>query len=106
MAMIGKPFVPGGTSSNQEQGGEQVKVVIHRFDIDPQVFGKSTDVEQTALLVGENGPETAERFGRDARSKGRDVAFQVGSDEILAPFEAAGFIFGKTAFRKTTSYPQ
>ena len=57
-------------------------------------------------MVGQHGPEAEERGGRDAGPKLRNVAFQVGADELLAPDEAAVFGAGEEAVRETAADPE
>ena len=54
----------------------------------------------------EHGPEPAQRVGRDARPERRDVTFQVGADEALAPDRAVGVGRGENAARESASNPQ
>ena len=54
----------------------------------------------------QHGPEATQGLGLDARPQQGDIAFQVGSDEILSPPLADTITGGQIAVRKATTYPQ
>ncbi len=45
-------------------------------------------IQQSTLRMRQHRPEAAQRRGRDARPEGRDIAFEVCAQEILAPGSA------------------
>ena len=57
-------------------------------------------------MVGEHRPEAAQRLRRDPRAEHRDVAFEIGADEILPPPLAGAIAAGKEAVREASAHPQ
>jgi hypothetical protein len=56
--------------------------------------------------VGQHRPQPAQRFRRDARAELRNVAFEIGADEIRSPAQARGVGCGQQALRKPAAQPQ
>jgi len=56
--------------------------------------------------VREHRPEPAKGLGRDARTELRDVALEVGANEIRAPAQARRIGSGQQAFREPAAQPE
>ena len=54
----------------------------------------------------QHGPEAAQRFRGNARPQLRNVAFQIGSDEVQTPAETVGAGVGQQAVGKAAPYPK
>src|SRR5919106_1339576 len=98
--------MPRGKAAHEEQVHEQVEVGGDRLAVHGQGAGERRGVEQTALLVREHRPEPAQGLRRDAWPELRDVALEVGADEIRAPAQARRVRCGQQTFRKPTAQPQ
>ena len=96
----------GGEAAHEEQVDEQVEVGGDRLAVHGEGAGERGGVEQAALLVREHRPEPAQGLRRDARPELRDVALEVGADELRAPAQARRVGSGQQALRKAAAQPE
>ena len=78
----------------------EVEISRYGFSVDRKAAGELSRVEQTALHMGEHGPEPGESGGWNSGCELGDIALQVGPDEVLTPDEAAGIAGRQKAFRE------
>ena len=57
-------------------------------------------------MMCQHGPEAAQRFGRNARPEQRDVALEVGADEVLPPPLTGSVARRQKAVGKAAPHPQ
>jgi hypothetical protein len=92
--------------THQHQIDQQVEIACHGFPVDSQPAGELRRVEQAPLHMGQHRPEAMQRGGRNARTKLRYVALQVGADEILPPDQTARIVIRQEALRQAAANPQ
>ena len=98
--------MPGGQTPHQQQVDEQVYVARRGLAVDPQIACQLRQVERLTLMMGEHGPEAPQGLDGDARSELRDVAFEIGQDEVLAPAHARPVAVSEEALGKSATQPQ
>ena len=98
--------MPRKKSAHEQQVHEQVEVRRDRLAVHSKSPGKCRGIEQATLLMREHGPEPAQGLCWDARAELRNVALEVGTDEIRAPAQARRIGRGQQTFRKPTAEPQ
>ncbi len=98
--------MPGRQAAHDEEVDQQVEIAGGGLGVHSKVAGELGGVEQPALMVGQHAPEAAQSFGGDTRAELRDVAFQIGADEVLAPAQAARAIGCEQAVGKATAHPK
>ncbi len=98
--------MPGRQAADQKQIDQQIEIGRCCLDVNAEIAGELGRIQDSALMVGEHGPETAESFCGNTGAELRNVAFQVGPDEIQPPAHAVSLATGEQAFGKAAANPQ
>lgn len=98
--------VPWGEAPNEKQVDKQVQIVRNCLGCDAEAAAKFRGVQETGLVMGQHRPEPPKRFGGYARSHHGNVAFKIGSYEVLAPTLAGAIGVGQLTVRETSPDPQ
>ena len=91
---------------HQQQVDHQVEVVADGGAADAEAAGDLGGVQQPSLLVGEHRPQPPQRLRRDTRAELRDVALEVGADEVPSPAQAGRVVGGEEALGKAAAHPE
>ena len=87
--------VPGRQATHQHQIDQQIEITRHALARDPEPCRKLGRVQEPALFMGQHGPEPPQRLRWNAQPERRDIAFEIGADEILPPGEAGAVRCGQ-----------
>src|SRR5215203_2730711 len=103
LADIGQAWLQ---TPHQQQIDHQVEVMAHGRTGHAEPSGKVRGVQQAALVMGEHRPQAPQRLGRHAGAELRDVALEIGADEVGSPAQALHRTGGKEAGREPATHPE
>ena len=97
----------GWQSPDQQQISQEIDVAGDHRRADGQARGQRRGVQQGPLGVSEHPPQPFQRGSGDRAGRElRDVALQVGGDEVQPVRETVGVVGGKEALREAAAQPQ
>ena len=91
---------------HQHQVRQQVDVADDRWRRGGHAARQCRSVEQAALVVAEHRPKPPQRRRGHAHAELRDVALQVGAEEVQPPACAGLVASGGEGVREATAHPQ
>ena len=98
--------VPSRQSPNEQKVNKKIKITGDRLAIDTQATRQIGSIKNLSLVVCQHRPETPEGPGRYARTKLRNVALHIGSDEVAPPIYAEIAGLSQETARKATPNPE
>lgn len=98
--------MPRGQAAQEKEIHEQIQIGVNGLHVLTDGPRQGRHVQQAALVMREQHPETAQMLGGDATAELGDVALQIGAYEVLAPPKTGALIPGEEALGEPAPQPE
>lgn len=99
-------FEPGRENSDHVSARENIEIPARRGLRGAERAGKLRCVPDLPMIVRDHRPEASQSLRRDRDAELRNIPFEKGAYEVIAPSHAGGFIRGKKRSWKSAAQPK
>ncbi len=103
---LGHVLVPGFETPRHEGRAERIEVAAHGLVGDAEGASELRTIPDLGVVVSEHRPEPPHRRGGKPDPQRREIALEIGADELLTPAAARRLRPGEIGKREAAAEPQ